>query len=34
MSRKQCEGKPVVSLNDLSLIISLHSATFYNAAFG
>ncbi len=34
MSRKQCEGKPVVSLHNLSLIINLHSNTFYNAVFG
>lgn len=34
MSRKQCEGKPVVSLYNLRLIINLHSDTFYNAVFG
>lgn len=34
MSGRQNEGKPAVSLHNLSLIINLHSNTFYNAAFG
>lgn len=34
MSRKRYEGKPVVSLGRLSLIINLHSNTSSNAVFG
>lgn len=34
MSRKQYEGKPVVPLQNLSLIINPHSNTFSNAVFG